>query len=601
MNLRDLKPYSRPALLAILLILFVVFISVWAGQAHDHSPDASERIGREMIAVRWLGVVRHFHPSEAVEEADWNGLYHEALQLAAEHEEPSGFRQSLVDLLGPLTVGMKVVEQGGEVSPRGIDCDDGADPLRWDHKGFNAPPAIDMGSHASGGRKIYESKRGAWPSGKTGIEPESLPSIHRLAVGDGREVVIPLSLCPQVAEGIDMESSHLGDDRLETEELSFPEQARLGVASLWSAFRHFYSYQESVEKDWDEMLEAGLRQARAVEDRADMKDVLGGLIMPLRDGHMRITDRWGSPGNAKVAAEVQWVEDRLITVATPDPDELPIGSEIVRVNDESLDDWWARKARYFGGSEHWRRDVLARVLTGGHEGESLTLHWQQGGESGETTLVYGEGEADGPLNRDALGELERGVAYVDLRAIQHGQIEEMLAHLEGREAVVFDLRGYPAGSVGFKIIGHLMQDESDDWEWMQVMTPRGPGGDLIVREAHGWNVEPTEPAIDAEAVVLMDAGAISYAESVLGMLKRYDLATLVGTPSAGANGNVMALEAPGDLTISQTGMRVIGPDGEPFHGRGIEPHVRVEPTVAGLSAGRDEVLEAGLSVLRDRR
>lgn len=51
---------------------------------------------------------------------------------------------------------------------------------------------------------------------------------------------------------------------------------------------------------------------------------------------------------------------------------------------------------------------------------------------------------------------------------------------------------------------------------------------------------------------------------------------------------------PGDVTVSFTGQGVRWPDGKPLQRRRIEPDVTVAPTIAGLRAGRDEVLERAL-------
>lgn len=80
------------------------------------------------------------------------------------------------------------------------------------------------------------------------------------------------------------------------------------------------------------------------------------------------------------------------------------------------------------------------------------------------------------------------------------------------------------------------------------------------------------------------------------MVRCNDLGTIVGSNTAGSNGNVIFLELPGQIALMYTGMRVIGPDGEIFQGVGIEPDVRVYPTIEGLRAGRDEVLERALEM-----
>jgi C-terminal processing protease CtpA/Prc len=50
------------------------------------------------------------------------------------------------------------------------------------------------------------------------------------------------------------------------------------------------------------------------------------------------------------------------------------------------------------------------------------------------------------------------------------------------------------------------------------------------------------------------------------------------------------------LLTCVTGMRVPLPDGTALHGRGIVPDEVVHPTLEGIRAGRDEVLEAAIGV-----
>jgi C-terminal processing protease CtpA/Prc len=64
----------------------------------------------------------------------------------------------------------------------------------------------------------------------------------------------------------------------------------------------------------------------------------------------------------------------------------------------------------------------------------------------------------------------------------------------------------------------------------------------------------------------------------------------VGTPTAGANGDVTYMVLPGNLQISFTGHNVRHADGRQLQRVGIQPTIRVAPTIRGISEGRDEVL-----------
>ena len=162
---------------------------------------------------------------------------------------------------------------------------------------------------------------------------------------------------------------------------------------------------------------------------------------------------------------------------------------------------------------------------------------------------------------------------------------------------MFDLRGYPtdAGSV---ILRHLIETPESD-RWMHVARITGPFGQVESWQSVGWNLQPATPQLPARRVFLTDGRAISYAESVMGYVKDRKLATIIGGPTAGTNGNIVTFPTPGGFAITFTGMRVTGHDGRTQHHMiGIAPDIRLDPTLAGVRAGRDELLERALAQLQ---
>jgi len=73
--------------------------------------------------------------------------------------------------------------------------------------------------------------------------------------------------------------------------------------------------------------------------------------------------------------------------------------------------------------------------------------------------------------------------------------------------------------------------------------------------------------------------------------------TFIGSPTNGANGDVTNLVLPGDIYVGFSGHDVRHADGRQLQRVGIQRHVKAEPTPKGISAGRDEVLEAALKYL----
>jgi C-terminal processing protease CtpA/Prc len=71
-------------------------------------------------------------------------------------------------------------------------------------------------------------------------------------------------------------------------------------------------------------------------------------------------------------------------------------------------------------------------------------------------------------------------------------------------------------------------------------------------------------------------------------------AIVVGSTTAGADGNVSNFALPGGLSTMISGIGVFYPDGKPTQRIGILSDIEAKPTIEGIRAGRDEVLEAGI-------
>jgi len=76
--------------------------------------------------------------------------------------------------------------------------------------------------------------------------------------------------------------------------------------------------------------------------------------------------------------------------------------------------------------------------------------------------------------------------------------------------------------------------------------------------------------------------------------------TFIGAPTNGANGDITNMVLPGNLFVSFTGQKVRHPDDRQLQRVGVQPHITVKPTIAGIRAGRDELLEAAIEYLRRR-
>ena len=103
-----------------------------------------------------------------------------------------------------------------------------------------------------------------------------------------------------------------------------------------------------------------------------------------------------------------------------------------------------------------------------------------------------------------------------------------------------------------------------------------------------------------KVVVLINEDAISQAEHTCLFFEAATDVTFIGTPTAGANGDVTYMVLPGNLAVSFSGHNVRHADGRQLQRVGIQPTIKVAPTIRGLVEGRDEILDAAVKFLESQ-
>ena len=104
---------------------------------------------------------------------------------------------------------------------------------------------------------------------------------------------------------------------------------------------------------------------------------------------------------------------------------------------------------------------------------------------------------------------------------------------------------------------------------------------------------------EGKVVMLINEDAISQSEHTCLFVEAATDVTFVGSPTNGANGDVTSVGLPGGLLVNFTGHDVRHGDGRQLQRVGIQPHIKVEPTIKGIREGKDEVLESAIEFLRN--
>ena len=168
-----------------------------------------------------------------------------------------------------------------------------------------------------------------------------------------------------------------------------------------------------------------------------------------------------------------------------------------------------------------------------------------------------------------------------------------------------DLRQYPLEDVRY-LLPEYMNPAPTEFAIFEVPSLVDPGRffRMPVRSGAGSmaamgrvDASQTFPRYTGRLVVLIDEDTKSYAEFTAMSLRQIPGAVVVGSASVGADGDAIHIQMPGGCDTPFTTMGVLTPEGEETQRVGLQPDVLCTPTVAGIAAGRDELLEKAVELI----
>jgi C-terminal processing protease CtpA/Prc len=294
-----------------------------------------------------------------------------------------------------------------------------------------------------------------------------------------------------------------------------------------------------------------------------------------------------------------FVDDHAIVSAVPEGLSLQVGDILLELDGRSLSDLIDEWRPYYPASNEPARllDISAKLSFGecgpvdvviDRDGLELELEL-------ERERVLNRGASPYPWRVDgrpggAFQWIGDDVAYIRLDKIELDEIPNYIEAAAGTRGLVIDIRGYPNEFVVYELGQHLVD----------APTPfaRCTEPDLSNPGAFTWQgsleLSPKPPHYEGKVVILVNELSISQSEFTAMAFRAAPGSLVIGSTTAGADGNVSRIDLPGGESTQISGIGIFYPDKRPTQRIGIVPDIRVTPTREGIRDGRDEVLERAL-------
>jgi C-terminal processing protease CtpA/Prc len=380
---------------------------------------------------------------------------------------------------------------------------------------------------------------------------------------------------------------------------------------IWGAFQHFFAYRRLIEEDRSAVLTQFIPKLESAQTARDYNFTVAEMLTHVHDSHVHPSSselmKWKG---ATTLVQVRAIEGRPVITKICDPSAakagLQVGDVILTVDGDEAGATMSRLGRHISASTPQRLlfSEVSSLLDGPDKSTAVLVVEREGGRRVEAKLersVDFWNKKGHDREGDVVRILPRGIGYVDLDRLQGDEVNGMFDKLKNTAAIIFDMRGYPNGTA-WQIAPRLTEQNGPEAATFYGPVNFEPDPDGTGKTGMFYHFNQTLPPAagfryKGRTVMLIDERTISQAEHTGLFFEAANKTKFVGSPTAGTNGDVTNFVVPGGITIYFTRHDVRHIDGRQLQRVGLTPDVPVTPTIVGIRAGRDEVLERAVAYL----
>ena len=429
------------------------------------------------------------------------------------------------------------------------------------------------------------------------------------------------------------------------------EEKIYGLSKFWQEVNYNFVYLNKVNRtEWDNRYKTLITEVQNTQNDYEYYRLLQKFCALLKDGH---TNVWfpkeikdniftNEFGDFKFILSNIDGKAIITKVSKGKKDELPIGTEIVKVNGMTTNRFIKQNVKPYisSSTEHILNDRSIEYLLEGYKGSTFDLELKLPNskiKSLEVTLNKSKEQELYPQEETNLFEfkwLKKDIAYVALNSFTSWEIMDMfsdkLPEIRKAKKLIIDLRknGGGEGNIGREIIKYLTKDtilySSKSKSRLHIPTYKAWGkyskvGDtlksdwqkqayLSYKDEFYYNF-PYQPystsnlditRIEIPTVILIGHNTASAAEDFLIYADNQENMTKIGEPTFGSTGQPMIFDLPNGGYGRVCTKKDTYPDGRVFVGYGIKPDIEIKTTLTDYMDNKDPVLEKAIEYLNKK-
>lgn len=385
----------------------------------------------------------------------------------------------------------------------------------------------------------------------------------------------------------------------------------LSIYRFWNMIQYFYPNRNLTDKDWNKVLAEYIPIFIEAKNKLEYELAALRVIGEVSDTHANL---WG--GGIKIAElrgdrfapfRVHFIENKLVVVDYYNPElsvtaGLKIGDIITQINGKSVESIVDSLKPYYPASNQAARlrDIAENALRSNQD--NILIKYVSSGQIKQKALMLYKKSSLNWYNKYRINKEEKcyklldgNIGYITLATIKNEDIQQIKESFKNTKGIIIDIRNYPSTFVPFALGSYFVSDSVSFVKFTKgnIDNP----GEFTYKSNE--KIPKSTETYQGKLVVLVNEQTQSQAEFTSMAFRTGRNTTIIGSTTAGVDGDISWIALPGELGTCISGIGVFYPNGTPTQRVGIIPDIKIEPTINGIKSGKDELLEKAIEIIKN--
>jgi C-terminal processing protease CtpA/Prc len=385
----------------------------------------------------------------------------------------------------------------------------------------------------------------------------------------------------------------------------------LSLYRYWNIIQYFYPDKYVTGEDWNKILPLFIPKFVSAENATQYALACLEIIARIHDTHANI---WSNNqalneyfGRYEVPVQATFIDDKLVVTGyyidtLSVKEKLKIGDVIVEINGQPVEKL-VKNYLYLTPASNYGaqlRDMPYRsLLRSGRDTIELKIirdrkEFSEFIPCVESGMINIYSILD-PFPKDSSYKIINGnIGYLFPGRYHDRQLADIEKAFEHTKGLIIDMRTYPSAFMPFTFGAYIKPVASP---FVKFTTGNVDCPGLFNFSSVASNGKTNPSFYKGPIVEIVNALTQSQAEYTTMAFQSAPNVTVIGSMTAGADGDVSPFYLPGGILTQISGIGVYYPNGDQTQRKGIKIDVEVKPTVEAIKNGEDQLLEKAIEMI----